>query len=100
SNMPIKLQRTLPGMGLKEVQYNPTPLMSTYLLAWVIADLNCVSGKDRNGVPVRIWTTPGRQEQGRFALETGCRSLEYFAQWFGIPYALPKLDMVALPDFA
>jgi len=100
SNMPVQRERHLPGGRLKEVRYDPSPRMSTYLLAWVIADLESVSGRDRNNVPVRIWTTPGKQEQGRFALDTGRRSLEYFARWFDIPYALPKLDMVALPDFA
>jgi puromycin-sensitive aminopeptidase len=100
SNMPIQREHALPGSRLREIRYASSPRMSTYLLAWVIADLECVSGLDCNNVPVRVWTTPGKQVQGRFALDTGRRSLEYFARWFGIPYALPKLDMVALPDFA
>ena len=100
SNMPIRRQRLVRGTPFKEIVYGTTPKMSTYLLAWVIAELESVGARDKNGVPVRVWTTPGKGAQGRFALETGCRSLEYFARWFGIPYALPKLDMVALPDFA
>lgn len=99
SNMPVVRARRLAG-GLKELCYAPTPKMSTYLLAWVIADLECVQARDRRGVLLRIWTTKGRKAQGRFALQVGLHALPYFARWFGIPYALPKLDMVALPDFA
>jgi puromycin-sensitive aminopeptidase len=86
--------------GWKTVRYEPTPRMSTYLLAFVIAELERLEATDGHGVPIRVWTSPGKKEQGRFALEQGCHTLAYFADWFGIPYAFPKLDMVALPDFA
>ena len=100
SNMPVASSRIIPGTKLRRLTYKPTPKMSTYLLAWVIADLECVEGRDANGIPIRIWTTTGKKEQGRFALEVGRHALEYFSTWFNIPYALPKMDMVALPDFA
>ncbi len=100
SNMPVAAERSIPGTDLKSIAYEPTPRMSTYLLAFVVAELECVQAKDRRGIPVRIWTTPGKKEQGRFALKVGRHALDYFGRWFGIPYALPKLDMVALPDFA
>ncbi len=100
SNMPAVGRKALPGGKLKEVRYEPTPRMSTYLLAFVIAHLESVEDTKRGEVPIRIWTTPGKKEQGRFALEVGRHALDYFARWFSIPYALPKLDMVALPDFA
>lgn len=99
SNMPVAKQREIGGKH-KEITYEPTVVMSTYLLAWVIAQLESVERSDKNGIPVRIWTTPGKSKQAQFALDVGCHSLAYFAKWFGIPYALPKLDMVALPDFA
>ena len=99
SNMPPELwSKTKPGW--KRVRFEKTPRMSTYLLAFVVAELECLEANDPNGVPVRVWTRPGVKEQGRFALEQGCHTLAYFAGWFGIPYAFPKLDMVALPDFA
>ena len=98
SNMPVEKTRRLAGK--KRIQYRTTPVMSTYLLCFVVAELECVSSKSRDGRPIRIWTTPGKKEQGRFALEVSRHALSYFAKWFGIPYALPKLDMVALPDFA
>jgi len=99
SNMPPVSQAPLEA-GLKRVSFEVTPPMPTYLLAFVIADLECLEAVESNGIPIRVWTTPGKKEQGRFALQVACHTLPYFSEWFGIPYALPKLDMVALPDFA
>ncbi|OFW00513.1 MAG: hypothetical protein A3G20_08495 [Acidobacteria bacterium RIFCSPLOWO2_12_FULL_59_11] len=99
SNMPIQ-QESKPEPGWKTIRFEKTPRMSTYLLAFVVAELDFLEAKDRYGVPIRVWTSPGKKEQGRFGLEQACHTLAYFAEWFGIPYAFPKLDMVALPDFA
>ncbi len=99
SNMPVVQEEEMPG-GKKRVRYALTPVMPTYLVALVVAELECLEGKDSQGTVVRIYTTPGKKEQGRFALEVARHALPYFAKWFGIPYALPKCDMVALPDFA
>jgi puromycin-sensitive aminopeptidase len=100
SNMPVVRESVIPGVGLKRIVYEKTPRMSTYLLAFVVAELECVEARDADGVLIRVWTAPGRREQGRFALEVALHTLPYFADWFGLPYQLPKLDMVALPDFA
>ena len=99
SNMPVRKEaRSEPGW--KTVAYEQTPRMSTYLLAVVVAELEYLEDRDRHGVPIRVYTSPGKREQGRFALGQACHTLAYFADWFGIPYAFPKLDMVSLPDFA
>ena len=99
SNMPA-VKTAHAGAGKKKISYAVTPVMPTYLLCFVVADLECVQAKDERGVPIRVWTTPGKKEQGRFALDVAKHALSYFAKWFAIPYALPKCDMVALPDFA
>ncbi len=100
SNMPVSSETPVSGTGLNRILYEPTPKMSTYLVALVVADLEYSQTRDKNGVLIRVWTTPGKKAQGLFALKTALHTLPYFARWFGIPYALPKLDMVALPDFA
>ncbi len=100
SNMPVEKEMADRYTGKKVLQYKTSPIMSTYLLCFVVAELEYLEGKDKNGVPIGIWTTPGKKEQGRFALEVAQHTLPYFSEWFGIPYALPKLDMVALPDFS
>lgn len=99
SNMPVQSQSKV-GNGLKQVHYQLTPIMSTYLVAMVVADLEYVEGKDKNGTLIRVYTVPGKKEQGRFGLEVALHCMPYFGEWFGIPYALPKCDMVSLPDFA
>jgi len=98
SNMPIK-QIAASG-SKKEITYEATPIMSTYLLCFVVAHLEGIFAKDKNGVEIGVWTTPGKAPHGRFGLEVAKFCLPYFADWFGIPYSLPKLDMVALPDFS
>ena len=74
--------------------------MSTYLLAFIVGDLAAVEERAPNGTLVRIWATRGKEEQGRFALETAVDLLTYLDFYFGIPYPLEKLDHLALPDFA
>ncbi len=99
SNTPQHWDTPLPG-GKRRVQFGVTPKMSTYLLAFVVGDLEFIEAETKSGVTVRVYTVPGKSEFGRFALETGCRALEFYDEYFGIPYPLRKLDMVAIPDFA
>ena len=99
SNMPV-VSESPHGDGLKRVEFAETPVMSTYLLAFVVGDLKSIESKASDGTLIRIWTTSGKQEQGRFALELSERLLAYFNDYFGIPYPLPKLDHIAIPDFA
>ncbi|MFQ5918966.1 MAG: M1 family metallopeptidase [Thermoplasmata archaeon] len=88
------------GDGTKAVSFAETPRMSTYLLAFVVGDLALVEGSAKDGTLVRIVTVRGKEELGRYALKSAERLLDYFNDYFGIPYPLPKLDHLALPDFA
>ena len=98
SNMPV-VNETQAG-GVKTIAFAESPIMSTYLLAFVIGDLTYIEKTGDNGTIMRVFTTRGREEQGRFALETSLDILEYFNSYFGIPYPLPKMDHIAIPDFA
>ncbi len=99
SNTPILEQAGLDA-GFKSVMFHRTPIMSTYLMAFVVGDLSYIEQESVNNTTVGVWTTRGKEEQGRFALETSARMLEFFNDYFGIPYPLEKLDHVAIPDFA
>jgi aminopeptidase N len=80
--------------------FQTTPRMSTYLLAWVTGDLHCKTATTKSEVEVNVWATPAqRPESLDFALEHAVRTIEFFDDYFGTPYPLPKLDLVALPDF-
>ena len=54
---------------LKRFRFERTPIMSTYLLAFVIGEYDYIEDKDRNGVLIRVYTPLGKKELGRFALE-------------------------------
>jgi aminopeptidase N len=100
SNMPQVSDEALPD-GARRLRFAPSPIMSTYLLAFAVGEFDSIEGKTETGMPVRVFTTPGRSELGRFALETAIRGLKFFGDYYGIPYerSLPKLDLLAIPDF-
>ncbi len=86
--------------GYKVVEFAPTPIMSTYLVAFIVGDLEHIEKKTKEGVLVRVFTTHGKKHQAEFALDCAVKSLSFFSKYFDIPYPLPVLDMIAIPDFA
>ena len=102
SNTPV-VDESDAGPGLKTLRFAETPVMSTYLLAFVVGDLTSVesqyAGAGRT-TKVAVWTTRGKEGQGQFALDTSVQLLSFFNEYFGIPYPLEKLDHIAIPDFA
>ena len=99
SNTPVERECEDRG-GMRRVEYAKTPVMSTYLLAFVVGDLRSIERRADNGTLIRVWATPGNEGKGEFALDVSCRLLAYFNDYFGIPYPLEKLDHLAIPDFA
>ncbi|MDB6017722.1 MAG: Aminopeptidase [Pedosphaera sp.] len=95
SNMPIERQAPA-GDGLQEITFQRTPPMASYLVVLVSGELEELKGKV-DGVQIRIITTEGKREQGRYALEVTKKVLAYYNQYFGIKYPLPKLDQIAVP---
>lgn len=100
SNMPEKCCKSLEGGKLKEITYLDSPKMSSYLLAFCVGEFDYVQAQTDHGVLVKVFTPPGKSEAGMFALECALKSLDAYDDFFGIPYPLPKLDMVAIPEFA
>lgn len=97
SNTPVKKQ--LKKADLLITKFEPTPKMSTYLLAFVYGELKYKEAKTTDGVLVRVYATPKNIKHADFALQTAVKCLEFYNDYFDIAYPLPKLDMVALPDF-
>jgi aminopeptidase N len=87
-----------PVAGKHTLRFATTPKMSTYLVAFLVGDFKCTEAKT-DGVPIRACSTPDKVELTRFALESAKYVLHYYDAYFGIKYPMPKLDMVALPDF-
>lgn len=80
--------------------FEDTPIMSTYLLAFVYGQLGYTEAKTKNGVKVRVYATPDKVKLTDFALDVSVKALEFFEEYFGVPYPLPKLDVIGLPDFS
>eukprot|EP01035_Chromulina_nebulosa_P020946 gene20946-27148_t len=99
SNMPETEVLHLPG-GLKRVTFGVSPIMSTYLLAWAVGEFDFLTATTKGGVVLRVITPPGRAKQGQFALDVGVKALDFYDDFFQIPYPLPKLDMLCVTEFA
>ncbi len=82
--------------NLKRVTFAPTPKMSSYLFVLTTGELERLTA-EANGVTVGVVTTSGKREQGRFALDDAVRLLDYYNDYFGVKYPLPKLDLIAVP---
>ncbi|MGB4758814.1 MAG: M1 family metallopeptidase [Candidatus Saccharimonadales bacterium] len=98
ANTPIKTQNTIDNNFV--TTFETTPKMSTYLLAFVYGDLRYKEATTKDGVLVRTYATPENSKHVDFALDVAVKTLEFYNEYFAIPYPLAKCDMVALPDFA
>lgn len=85
---------------LRTTVFETTPVMSTYLLAWVSGELVGEEVVSKHGVTIRVFSTPAQASKAQFALQTCADAMDFLDDYFDIPYPLPKYDMIALPDFA
>ena len=86
--------------GRREDRFADTMVMSTYLVAFIVGELEATEAVDVDGVPLRIVHVPGKGDLTQFALEAGEFSLRWLVEYYDIPYPAGKLDLVAVPDFA
>lgn len=100
SNMDVVSETNLEGSAKKAVKFNTSPLMSTYLLAFVVGHLNYIESNSFR-VPIRIYATPDQDiEHGRFSLDLAAKTLAFYEKTFDSEYPLSKMDMIAVPDFS
>ena len=66
---PVAREEQGPDPALRSLTFARSPIMSTYLLAFVVGEYDWVEGRDRDGVLVRVYTPKGKGAQGSFALE-------------------------------
>ena len=98
-NMPVKYEEE--NGSSRTTTFEKTPRMSSYLLAFVIGELHKKSARTKSGVEVNVWATPAQNENTLdFALDIATRSIDFYDEYFGVKYPLPKSDHVALPDFS
>ena len=99
SNMPVISQRESSEGML--TTFEQTPRMSTYLAAFVAGDLQRATTATKSGVEVNVYATPAQSAGSlNWALQHAAQTIDFFNEYFGVPYPLPKSDHVALPDFS
>lgn len=99
SNMPIDKQAEVDN--LRVTNFQTSPRMSTYLLAFVVGELQKKTATTKSGVEVNVWATTAQPASSLdFPLEVAVGSIDFFDEYFQTPYPLPKADHVALPDFS
>ena len=97
SNMPIKTKKKT---GNKTTyHFQKTPLVSTYLIYLGVGEFEYLTGR-AGKIQIRVVTTKGNTSKGKFSLELGKKLLTSYEKYFGIKFPLPKLDLIAVPDFA
>lgn len=97
SNMPVK-ETSPTGDGRLRVSFEKTPRMSTYLLFLGVGEFECI--EDPGDVLIRVAATPGTAEKGRYGMGFARKCLTFCEDFYGIPYPLPKLDLISVADFA
>jgi puromycin-sensitive aminopeptidase len=95
-----EVAREVLDSGKVKVSFAETMKMSTYLVAFIVGELEASDPVDVDGTPLRVIAPPGNMHLTPFALDVGAHSLRYFASYYDIPYPGDKLDMVAIPDFS
>ena len=98
SNGPIEADTPGPAAGKHTIKFATTPKMSTYLVAFLVGDFQCTAG-EQDGVAIRVCSTPDKVALTPYGVDVAKYVLHYYNNYFGIPYPLKKLDLIALPDF-
>uniref|UniRef100_A0AAY4ECQ9 Aminopeptidase n=1 Tax=Denticeps clupeoides TaxID=299321 RepID=A0AAY4ECQ9_9TELE len=98
SNMPKMRTVELAG-GLLEDHFETSVRMSTYLVAFIICDFLSIRKTTKHGVEIAVYAVPEKISQAEYALNTAVTLLDFYDDYFDIPYPLPKHDLAAIPDF-
>jgi puromycin-sensitive aminopeptidase len=99
SNAP-EVEREALDLGRVRVRFADTMVMSTYLVCMIVGRLVVTEPSDASGTPVRVVCRPGTEHLAAFANRVGVFALDWFGDYYGIPYPEAKLDQAGIPDFA
>ena len=97
SNMPVESIKS--DGEMKIVTFQRTPRMSTYLLYLGVGKFEEITSR-LAGTEIIVATTPGKSSRGSYVQEEAGRAIDYFNEYFAIRYALPKIHLIAVPEFA
>lgn len=109
SNMPTKLINNVNGSdwfdsdsavtAVMKEDFERTPKMSTYILAFIVAQFGSIRDNDSQGRVYRNWARPEFVNQTDYSLMAAQNITQFFESYFNVPYPLNKTDQAAVPDF-
>jgi puromycin-sensitive aminopeptidase len=88
------------GAGRRAVTFGDTIRMSTYLVAFIVGELESTEPVMVGKTPLRVWCVRGKRHLATYASTAGAFCLAFFERYYGIPYPGDKVDLLAIPDFA
>ncbi|KAK2853497.1 hypothetical protein Q5P01_006158 [Channa striata] len=93
---------TVDGQDLIQTRFQPTEIMSTYLLAFIVCDFSYIRSDPAAKTLIRIWARRKATEEGQgdYALQKTGPILTFFEGYYNSSYPLDKSDQIALPDFS
>jgi len=100
SNAGVEFEKVDQRKNKKVVTFKATPRMSTYLFALIVGPFQSTEAVVVNGKKIRLWYTAGKELLAPYALAAAAKLLPYYENYFGQPYPLDKLDLIAIPDFS
>ncbi|XP_050532031.1 glutamyl aminopeptidase-like isoform X2 [Daktulosphaira vitifoliae] len=90
----------VPSSELTTVHFANTVPMSTYLACFIVCDFQSLEPVITDqGFPLTVYARRGQSDNMKYAQYVGLKSINYYINYFGIQYPLPKLDLIAIPDF-
>ncbi len=95
SNMPVQMTFNAAG-GKKAYRFATSPKMSTYLLFFGLGEFDRIAKKAKS-TEVGVIVGRGNGSKGQYALDASAKIVDYYDEYFGVPYPLPKLDNIAGP---
>ncbi|XP_045130839.1 endoplasmic reticulum aminopeptidase 1-like isoform X6 [Portunus trituberculatus] len=98
-NMPLQDSVPLQDTGLVMDSFEESKIMSTYLVAFVVCDYKSVSNMTRHNISLSVYAPPTMIDQAGYALQVASHIFDFYQDFFGIKYPLPKQDLIAIPDF-
>jgi aminopeptidase N len=98
TNVPVR-SVTVFGNGYKHSEFSATLRMSTYLVAFVVGKFDRVTGETSRGLPVDVYASVGKERFLHYPLQEAIKAIEWFADFYAIPYELPRLQILGSPRF-
>lgn len=99
SNAPLEKEWIDEASKKKIIEFETSPLMSTYLLALCVGEFKSTEPVESEGVQIRVWSVNHDPALGNYGRDNAAKLLKYLNSYFGKPYPWKKLDLLAIPDF-